>query len=197
MDPLDPLNPLYTGAVWLLVALIVWHGIRGERLMIQKAQELSRSGTHLSDDQRILVSEDESSGVTSTNRNTSTVTEFSKHDLVLGNRASRYFSRLAIASLAAAVGIAVWTYTVVPLDTLIVARIYRYSDPEPRYAWIFFGPILGWLTMLWSSGRKADAGHMRSGSRKGVFLIGVPMLIWSAYLQLGIAMQIIAEGFAP
>ena len=192
---MNPWNPLYTGAVWLLVALIAWHGIRGEQRMIRKAQELRRAGGDLSDDQRILTSEDEGSGATHTNTNTKTVTEFSKHDLVLGKRASRHIDRIATVSLAAAIGIAVGTYTLVPLDTLIVARISRHSEPGPMYAWIAFIPALLWLTMLRRSGRKPDAGHMRSGSRKGVFIVGVPMLIWSVYFQLAVAIEVVSEGF--
>ena len=114
---------------------------------------------------------------------------------MLGARAARFTTKLCRIAFWVSVSLGVWTYLNVPLNTRAIARIYRHSEPGPMYAVVLFVPALIWLLMLGSGGKKPDAGHMRKGSRTGLFILSAVMVVWPVYFQFLFAAKALTEGF--
>ena len=187
-------NPLYTGTVWLAVALAAAIGILGERRLGANAGLRGRPGLPPENPAAEQTADGDEKAGTGTGRGPGTLTE---RELELGNYASRYLTRLCWMSCAASTVLAVWLFLQVPLNTMVPGRIYRYGDGDQVLAVL---PMLlppAWALMLERTGRKPDAGHMGKGSRRGLIIGGSALVIWPVYFQLHFVARALTEGYAP
>ncbi len=117
---------------------------------------------------------------------------FTEQDLRLGRKASNIIDKLCIVALFACLGMAVFVFLNVPLDTRMPysGRFGRNGIPAP----IAMLPALVVLVGFWRSGRKPNAHHMRSGSRVGLYVIGTAVIVACVVFQWNFAEAILTEG---
>lgn len=117
---------------------------------------------------------------------------FTERDLRLGRKASRIIDKLCIVALVACLGMAVFVFMNVPLETRMPysGRFGRDGIPAP----IAMLPAIVVLVLFWRSGKKPDAHHMRNGSRVGLYVIGTAITVACVLFQWNFAEAILAEG---
>ena len=117
-----------------------------------------------------------------------------EQDLVLGKKAAKYSAVLCSVALAVTLGIALYVFLSVPLDTRLPyqGQYGRNGIPMP-FALL---PVLLVLLGLLRGSIKPDAHHMGKGSRGGLYILGTAMVIACVFFQFVFARAILIEGGA-
>ncbi len=97
-------------------------------------------------------------------------------------------------AFAACVGIAVFVFINVPWNTRMPydGKFDRSGSGIPMQIAMLAGLVL--LFGIWRAARKADAHHMRKGSRVGAYIFGTAMILACAVSQWVMASGILIAG---
>ncbi|WP_163163612.1 hypothetical protein [Arthrobacter sp. Alg241-R88] len=119
-----------------------------------------------------------------------------ERDLRLGKRAVRLKTQLCAFAFLVCVGIAIFVFLSVPIDTRMPyeGRFNRSGAGIPVPAAML--PSLILLFLLWRSGAKPDSHHMGKGSRIAYYILAPVMILGCVVGQWTFARSILeASGF--
>ena len=133
-------------------------------------------------------------GLTSGAEDKPTQSKLTEQDLLLGEKAVRIKSALCVIAFTICIGIAVFVFLSVPLDTRMPysGRFGRNGLPMPA---VMLLPLVA-LLILWRSGRKPDAHHMGQGMRRFYYVLAPAMIFGIMCGQLTFAKLILIEAGA-
>jgi hypothetical protein len=117
-----------------------------------------------------------------------------EEDLRLGKRAVRLKTQLCVFAFLVCVGIAVFVFMSVPIDTRMPydGKFNRSGTGIPMPAAML--PALILLFLLWRSGAKPDSHHMGKGSRIAYYILAPVMILGCVVGQWTFARSILEAG---